>query len=94
MIFSFSALHSQEKSKKILDIWTKSNTFPSAVLTRLRDMVKEAEKGAYHNSHMCSLSIPSARVIPAIFARIIAANELRKGTEILLGFALCQSPTK
>lgn len=46
--------------------------------------MKEAEKGAYHNSHMCSLSIPPARVIPAIFTRIITANELRIGTEILL----------
>ena len=48
----------QEKSKKILDIWTKANTFPTAVLSRLKDLVKDAEKGAYHKSYMSSLSIP------------------------------------
>jgi hypothetical protein len=57
-------------------------------------MLKDAEKGAYHNSHMCSLSIPSARVIPAIFARTIAANELRIGTEILLGFVFVSESDK
>ena len=39
-----------EKCKKILDIWHKSNTFPSAVLARLHKVVKEADKGAYHVS--------------------------------------------
>ncbi|KAG2075697.1 hypothetical protein BDR04DRAFT_1091302 [Suillus decipiens] len=29
----------KEKTKKVLDIWTKSNTFPSPVLTRLREMM-------------------------------------------------------
>ncbi|KAG1767174.1 hypothetical protein EV702DRAFT_1147761 [Suillus placidus] len=29
----------KEKTKKVLDIWTKSNTFPSPVLARLREMV-------------------------------------------------------
>ncbi|KAG0709368.1 hypothetical protein DFH29DRAFT_842119 [Suillus ampliporus] len=28
----------KEKTKKVLDIWTKSNTFPSPVLTRLREI--------------------------------------------------------
>lgn len=39
----------QEKTKKILDIWTKSNTFPANVLTRLSGQVRTAEnpKGAY-----------------------------------------------
>lgn len=31
----------------MLDIWIKSNTFPSAVLGRLSQYLKEAEKGAY-----------------------------------------------
>ncbi len=48
-VASFS--YSQEKTKKILDIWVKSNTFPSAVLARLHKLVKgTAEKGAYHIS--------------------------------------------
>ena len=39
----------QEKAKKILDIWTKSNTFSSAVLSPLYALLQEAEKnkGAY-----------------------------------------------
>ena len=41
--------YSQEKAKKVLDIWLKSNTFPSAVLSRLHKLVKESkEKGACH----------------------------------------------
>lgn len=69
-VFSSSVTLLQEKSKKILDIWTKSNTFPSPVLTRLRGLVKDSEKGAYHSLHMSSLSISSARVIHSFFARI------------------------
>ena len=42
----------QEKTKKILDIWLKSNTFPTTVLNGLHKLVKETdkekEKGAYH----------------------------------------------
>lgn len=34
----------KEKTKKVLDIWVKSNTFPPAVLARLADIVKEADK--------------------------------------------------
>ncbi|KAH8110786.1 hypothetical protein DFH11DRAFT_1513916, partial [Phellopilus nigrolimitatus] len=33
----------KEKTKKILDIWTKSNTFPANVLTRLTGQVRTAE---------------------------------------------------
>ncbi|EJF57188.1 hypothetical protein DICSQDRAFT_111985, partial [Dichomitus squalens LYAD-421 SS1] len=33
----------KEKAKKILDIWAKSNTFPSAVLSPLFDLLKQAE---------------------------------------------------
>ncbi|KAF9466116.1 hypothetical protein BDZ94DRAFT_1252143 [Collybia nuda] len=35
---------SKEKTKKILDIWVKGNTFPSTILARLMDVVKETEK--------------------------------------------------
>ncbi|KAF8075099.1 hypothetical protein FPV67DRAFT_1665837 [Lyophyllum atratum] len=34
----------KEKTQKILDIWVKGNTFPSKILSRLTDVVKETEK--------------------------------------------------
>lgn len=37
----------QEKTKKILDIWVKGNTFPSTILSLLSDILKETEKGAH-----------------------------------------------
>ncbi|KAH7106159.1 hypothetical protein BKA62DRAFT_352375 [Auriculariales sp. MPI-PUGE-AT-0066] len=37
-----------EKAKKVLDIWTKSATFPPPVLARLSDITKE-KKGAYRS---------------------------------------------
>jgi hypothetical protein len=49
----------QEKAKKILDIWTKSTTFPPAVLTRLENVLKgDDAPGAYLVPILCSLSIP------------------------------------
>ena len=49
----------QEKAKKILDIWTKSTTFPPAVLTRLENVLKgDDAPGAYLVQILCSLSIP------------------------------------
>ncbi|KAG6332378.1 hypothetical protein ID866_6710 [Astraeus odoratus] len=56
-----TAIQPQEKTKKVLDIWIKSNTFPSAVLTRLRDMLADTPKGAYHDRNTYPLSISSAR---------------------------------
>jgi hypothetical protein len=48
----------QEKTKKILDIWTKSATFPPTVLTSLEDVLKgDDAPGAYLVSISCSLSI-------------------------------------
>ncbi|KAL6309283.1 hypothetical protein BKA93DRAFT_723768 [Sparassis latifolia] len=44
-----SGSESKDKTKKILDIWIKSNTFPADVLARLTKLLKgAAEKGAYH----------------------------------------------
>ncbi|THH14990.1 hypothetical protein EW146_g5424 [Bondarzewia mesenterica] len=51
----------KEKSKKIVDIWVKANTFPSAVLTRLTNVLKDSDKGAYLVSDICSLSTSSPR---------------------------------
>jgi hypothetical protein len=49
----------QEKAKKILDIWTKSTTFPPAVLTRLENVLEgDDAPGAYLVPILCSLSIP------------------------------------
>ncbi|KAL0575180.1 hypothetical protein V5O48_006774, partial [Marasmius crinis-equi] len=33
----------KEKAKKVLDIWTKGNTFPSAILTRLGGVIEGKE---------------------------------------------------
>ncbi|KAK7025213.1 hypothetical protein R3P38DRAFT_2953338 [Favolaschia claudopus] len=41
---TFAYRFHQEKSKKILDIWSKGSTFPSSVLVRLKDVVNETEK--------------------------------------------------
>ena len=38
----------QEKTKKIYDIWVKGNTFPSAVLSQLAEVLKGPAEGAYH----------------------------------------------
>ncbi|KAF8159482.1 hypothetical protein B0H34DRAFT_406112 [Crassisporium funariophilum] len=35
---------SKEKTKKILDIWVKGNTFPSAILSQLSDVLKQTDK--------------------------------------------------
>lgn len=40
----------KEKTKKVLDIWIKSNTFPSTMLTRLRDMLMDVPKESVVNS--------------------------------------------
>ncbi|KAI6149494.1 hypothetical protein BKA82DRAFT_995230 [Pisolithus tinctorius] len=40
----------KEKTKKVLDIWIKSNTFPSTILTRLRDMLTDVSKESAVNS--------------------------------------------
>ncbi|PPQ69826.1 LOW QUALITY PROTEIN: hypothetical protein CVT26_014204 [Gymnopilus dilepis] len=37
----------KDKTKKILDIWVKGNTFPSSILSQLSDVLKGTEKGAY-----------------------------------------------
>ncbi|EPQ56260.1 hypothetical protein GLOTRDRAFT_138043, partial [Gloeophyllum trabeum ATCC 11539] len=59
----------KEKTKKVLDIWVKSNTFPPAVLARLADIVKEADKGAYRDPSFSPLSTPLRPVILAMISR-------------------------
>ncbi|KAJ6619886.1 hypothetical protein B0H10DRAFT_1127585 [Mycena sp. CBHHK59/15] len=66
---------SKEKTKKVLDIWSKGNTFPSAILARLKDVVSETEKGAYHSCGMYSLSI---RVIHHIFSCVLPVLRVLK----------------
>jgi protein NRD1 len=41
-------MFAQEKTKKVLDIWSKANTFPAAVITRLHKRVDGVKEGAYH----------------------------------------------
>ncbi|KAI0831807.1 hypothetical protein BC628DRAFT_1415313 [Trametes gibbosa] len=63
----------KEKAKKILDIWTKQNTFSSAVLSPLYSLLKQTEKdkGAYGypvepdkaDTNVAS-SMPSAPALP------------------------------
>ncbi|KAI0317157.1 hypothetical protein OF83DRAFT_174914 [Amylostereum chailletii] len=55
----------KEKSKKILDIWTKNRTFPAGVVKRLLSVVA-GDPGAYHVSICLSLST-SLRAIPPMF---------------------------
>ncbi|KAI0305873.1 hypothetical protein B0F90DRAFT_1623813, partial [Multifurca ochricompacta] len=58
----------KEKAKKILDIWTKSATFPAAVLRRLENVLKgDDAPGAYLVSISCSLSI-SLCAIPTVLS--------------------------
>ena len=66
----------------MLDIWAKSNTFPSAVLARLRDILSDIPKGAYQNPNMWPLSI---FVILPIVAGVPASNEMRVSTETPFG---------
>ncbi|KAJ7446765.1 hypothetical protein FB451DRAFT_787082 [Mycena latifolia] len=43
-MISAATPESKEKTKKVLDIWSKGNTFPSAILVRLKDVVSETGK--------------------------------------------------
>ncbi|KAL5531282.1 hypothetical protein ACEPAG_4159 [Sanghuangporus baumii] len=63
-VISSGIPEAKEKTKKVLDIWTKSNTFPADVVTRLGTLSKVASegsesglKGAYYVSYFMSLSI-------------------------------------
>ncbi|KAG6918980.1 hypothetical protein DXG01_010219 [Tephrocybe rancida] len=57
----------KEKSKKILDIWVKGNTFPPQILSRLTSVVKETGK-------VPDVSIPSAAVVDPRIAAAQPAN--------------------
>ncbi|KAG1808718.1 uncharacterized protein BJ212DRAFT_1382796 [Suillus subaureus] len=54
----------KEKTKKVLDIWTKSNTFPSPVLTRLREMM-DSRKESVKNS-MPPIARVETQAVPII----------------------------
>ncbi|KAF8448957.1 hypothetical protein L210DRAFT_2637023 [Boletus edulis BED1] len=58
-MISLDSSEAKEKTKKVHDIWVKSNTFPPAVLARLGDILSDVQKGAYQNQNMWPLSIPS-----------------------------------
>ncbi|KZT21581.1 hypothetical protein NEOLEDRAFT_1139198 [Neolentinus lepideus HHB14362 ss-1] len=82
----------KEKTKKVLDIWVKSNTFPSAVLGRLTEILKEAGKGAYRDSYNFPLSTPPAPVILAMICRRLASDIMSMETEMMPGLFPRQSP--
>ncbi|KAJ7180754.1 hypothetical protein C8R46DRAFT_1028197 [Mycena filopes] len=43
-MLSVATPESKEKTKKVLDIWSKGSTFPPAILVRLKDVLSETEK--------------------------------------------------
>ncbi|KAF8845101.1 hypothetical protein BDN67DRAFT_962030 [Paxillus ammoniavirescens] len=65
----------KEKTKKVLDIWVKSNTFPSAVLTRLRDILSDVQKERAVNSTP-SIDPPITTEAPAIIATRQSAAQI------------------
>ncbi|KAJ7170480.1 hypothetical protein C8R43DRAFT_1085436 [Mycena crocata] len=64
---------SKEKTKKVLDIWSKGSTFPPAILVRLKEVVSETEK----DTAMKVTSDPrSAAVTPPVVAQVPPAPAL------------------
>lgn len=55
------------------------------MLTQLRDILSDVQKGAYQKPNRCPLSISSACVVLAIFAGVFASNEMRVSTETKFG---------
>ena len=52
--------------------------------------MSDVRKGAYQNPNMWPLSISSVCVILAIFAGVLASNEMRVSTETLFGLPFRQ----
>ncbi|GJJ11423.1 hypothetical protein Clacol_005656 [Clathrus columnatus] len=50
-MMSLGTTEAKEKTKKILDIWTKNNTFSSSVLARLTEIAKEFHKDTNSTSN-------------------------------------------
>ncbi|KAL4065843.1 hypothetical protein V8B97DRAFT_1932274 [Scleroderma yunnanense] len=68
----------KEKTQKVLDIWIKSNTFPSSVLTQLRDMLADVTKESAIKSpppvqHVAA-GAPGNPPIPPISAPLTTAS--------------------
>ncbi|KAF9045662.1 hypothetical protein BDZ89DRAFT_942711, partial [Hymenopellis radicata] len=57
----------KDKTKKILDIWTKGKTFPETTLSRLTKLLSVTNKGAYLKLDMYSLSTSSTYTTPFPF---------------------------
>lgn len=58
-------LSSQEKTRKVVDIWTREGTFPPGALTRLADKVKTGACFSLVFAKLCNLfcvTRPSARI--------------------------------
>jgi hypothetical protein len=78
----------QEKTKKILDIWTKGHTFPPAVLSRLSRIVEGSDKGAYQYFVMLPAKYTSASREASV-SRELNFDENKKTKVIIL--CPCQS---
>ncbi|KAG7445041.1 uncharacterized protein BT62DRAFT_898140 [Guyanagaster necrorhizus] len=72
----------KEKTKKILDIWVKANTFPAQILSSLTKTVKDSEKGAYHYPAMYSLSTFPTYTTPSFFALPGSSCKLKVRTKM------------
>jgi protein NRD1 len=85
-------LRFQEKAKKILDIWTKSTTFPPAVLTRLENVLKgDDAPGTYHvPNFMFAKYSPFCAIPNCAFALRFLESE--KICECLICFVLVPAP--
>ncbi|KAI0769204.1 hypothetical protein BC629DRAFT_1292195, partial [Irpex lacteus] len=76
-ILSSGLPEAKEKTKKILDIWLKFNTFPSAVLTSLHKLVKEHDsdkgkgKGAYHVSVLFAKYSSIRGILPFVMNEVV-----------------------
>jgi hypothetical protein len=69
----------QEKTRKVLEIWTKGKTFPADVLSRLLESVNKGGQGAYpftifvfaFCANHCAMSQFHSLSIPTAFERSI-----------------------
>ncbi|KAH8833110.1 hypothetical protein DL96DRAFT_1523421 [Flagelloscypha sp. PMI_526] len=56
----------KEKSKKIVDIWTKGNTFPGPVLSRLSERIKDPDKDSKPLDPRTGAAPASTNVVPSL----------------------------
>ncbi|KAH7890832.1 hypothetical protein F5I97DRAFT_1839159 [Phlebopus sp. FC_14] len=80
----------KEKTKKVLDIWVKSNTFPSTVLARLRDMLTDVQKDNVVNGTQNDARVdeaPANTTTPPSTAQTTTSPDVQSTLLTLLGQA-------